>query len=98
MLPSLIRERVFELYLQSRNYNEANLFSDTVVLSMADAEKEEILRFIPKIKENSQVSESNNLGTVLWKIRNRKVFSDEELNTLFQTNGLDRFVYTPFPF
>lgn len=98
IVPIEIRERVFELYLQSRNYNEANIFADTVALSMADAEKDEILRFIPKIQENSQVSESNNLGTVLWKIRNRNLFSNEELNALFQANGLDRFVYTPFPF
>lgn len=67
-------------------------FADTVALSVADAEKDEILNFIPKIRENSQVLESNNLGTVLWKIRNRNLFTNDELNSLFQINGLNRYV------
>lgn len=93
IVPKEIREQVFELYLQSRNYNEANVFADTVVLSLADAEKDEILNFITRIRENSQVYDSNNLGTVLWKIRNRNIFTNDELNSLFQSNGLNRFVY-----
>lgn len=97
-VPKEIRERVFELYLLSKNYNEANYFADTVALSVADAEKDELLNFIPKIQENSQVLESNNLGTVLWKIRNRNLFTNDELNSLFQINGLNRYVYNPMPF
>ena len=98
IVPKEIRERVFELYLLSKNYNEANYFAETVALSVADAEKDEILNFIPKIQENSQVLDSNNLGTILWKIRSRNLFSNDELNTLFQSNGLNRYVYNPIPF
>lgn len=98
IVPKEIRERVFELYLLSKNYNEANYFAETVALSVADAEKDEILNFIPKIQENSQVLDSNNLGTILWKIRSRNLFSNDELNTLFQSNGLNRYVYNPTPF
>jgi len=98
IVPKEIRERILELYLQSRNYNEANIFSDTVASAVADAGKDELLNFIPKIRENSQVYDSNNLGSVLWKIRNCNLFTHEELNSLFQSNGLERFVYNPMPF
>ena len=73
-------------------------FSDTVVLTMGDAEKEEILDFITKVRENSQVYDSNKLSAVLWKIRSRNIFTNDELNALFQSNGLERFVYNPIMF
>ena len=95
IVPKEIRDRVFEVYLESDSFSEANDFSSIVLLALEDSDKEEVERFIQKIQENSQVCNSNNLGSVLWKIRNKKLFSNDELNTLFQNNGLDRYVYNP---
>lgn len=93
IVPFEIRERIFELYLQSGSYNEANSFSDIVISCLSDAEKDEITRFISKLRENSQIYDSNTLGSVLWKIRNRNIFTEDEFNQILKENGLDRFVY-----
>ncbi len=98
IVPKQIRERIFELYLQSKNYNEANNFSDTVLSIIDDAEKDELIQFIKKVRDNSQVYNSNSVGTVFWKIKNRDFFTEEEFNQILRDNDLKKFIVLDIPF
>ncbi len=92
IIPREIRKRIFDLYLQSNSFDEANTFANTVSLALSDADKNEIKIFISKIHENNQVFNSNKLISVISAIKKRGLFSSEELNESFEANGLNRFV------
>ncbi len=98
IIPKEIRERGFELYLQSKNYNDANTFADTVESIINDAGKDELVSFISKIRNNSQVYNSNSIGTILWKIRNSNLFTVDEFNQILRGNDLKKFVFMNNPF
>ena len=98
IVPEQIRERILELYLQSKNYNEANTFSDTVLAIIDDAEKDELIQFIRKVRDNSQVYNSNSIGTIFWKIKNRIFFTEEEFNQILRDNDLKKYIVLDIPF
>ena len=90
--PTEIIDRIIKLYLESGNFNEANSFAETVIQIVHDATKEQINYLITNISHNSQVSSSNQLSSVIWKIKKSKKYSKDELNKLFKGNDLRKYI------
>lgn len=90
--PTEIIDRIIKLYLESGNFNEANSFAETVIQIVHDATKEQINYLITNISHNSQVSSSNQLSSVIWKIKKSKKYSKDELNKLFKENDLRKYI------
>lgn len=90
--PFEIRKQIYKLYLESGSFNQANGFAETLIQVIDDSSKEELVNLIENIKDNSQVSNSNQLPSVIWKIKKAKKFTKDELNQLFEEHDLRKYV------
>ena len=90
IVPKTIREVIIKRYLGSNSFEEANSFSSVIIHSIPDMEREEMITIIEGIENNRQVSNSNQVESVLRKILSTKKFNDIEFQSILDDNNLGK--------
>lgn len=90
-LPSQIADRLIELYLQSKNFDQANDLAKELSSNASDLTAEHIKRILIGAHKNDQVLFSFELGSLLSALRARKKLSEEEFDALLHEHGLSEY-------
>jgi len=92
VLPSILSDRLIELYLKSRSYASANWAASRIISNMSDLSAQQKIYILSNIKDNDQVLYSNTLGALINKIRTSLSMEEGAFNSLLKEKGLENYV------
>ena len=91
-MPSVLCDRLIQLYLKAPNFAEANWAAATIMSNMRDLSLEQKSRILENIKSNVQLLHSNTLSALIAKSRESMGISDEKFDQVLVANGLEKHV------
>ncbi|HVY23910.1 MAG TPA: hypothetical protein VG962_11230 [Steroidobacteraceae bacterium] len=91
-LPMEVADRFIALYLESRNFNQANEWAKQLAIYVSDFNEEQIRRIVTGAAGNDQILNSIELGALLKVLRGSKKISPAEFDSLLMASGLSRYV------
>ncbi|WP_243304666.1 hypothetical protein [Geothrix oryzisoli] len=91
-LPGQIADRLIDLYLSSRSFDQANALGKQLMMNASDLTPVHIHRILEGVQNNSEVRYSFELNPLITSIRARKQIPESELDDLLASNGLSEFV------
>jgi hypothetical protein len=90
-IPDEIADRIINIYLIARSYDEANEWAKQIDVYASDLSETQIRLIVTKAASNDQVLHSFELGPLLNVLRGRRKITEEEFNRLLKANGLSKF-------
>jgi len=90
-LPSQIADRLIDLYLSSKSYDQANEMAKILSSNASDLSVANINRIISGAAKNDQVLYSFELGSLLNSLRARKKLPEDQFDSLLHDNGLSKY-------
>eukprot|EP01107_Rhizomastix_libera_P006632 TRINITY_DN20790_c0_g1_i1.p1 TRINITY_DN20790_c0_g1~~TRINITY_DN20790_c0_g1_i1.p1 ORF type:complete len:429 (+),score=23.45 TRINITY_DN20790_c0_g1_i1:449-1735(+) len=91
ILPPEVADRLITLYLESRNFDQANEWAKQLAIYASDFNEDQIRRIVTNAAQNEQIFYSFELGALLNVLRSRKKISEEEFDDLLMNNGLSKY-------
>lgn len=95
ILPNEVAERIIEIYLESKSFDQANEWAKHLAIYASDFNEDQIRRIVAGAAKNEQVLYSFELGALLNVLRSRKKISEEEFDGLLHANGLSKYAPAP---
>lgn len=77
-LPSGVGDRVVELFVESRNFDQANSFASTVSAYALDYSLEQVEKIIKACGDNDQIQYSYHIGSVIGSLRKNEQVGEEQ--------------------
>lgn len=90
-VPLQVRDRIIELYSESRSFDQANSFASTVIKYAGDYTREQVQRIIKACGENDQIEYSFEIGSVINALRKNKHVTDDEVDRWLLEANLSKF-------
>jgi hypothetical protein len=90
-LPVKVADRIIDGYLASRSYDEANEWAKLIVTNAIDFTPSQVKKIISNVSENSQVTDSFELGSVIHALRSIKKIDNREFETILEETGLQKY-------
>ena len=90
-IPMQVVDRVISLYLQSKNFAEANDWAKEISLYASALSAFQQRTLIAGIPKNNEVLQSFEVGTVINRLRQTKTIPPHSFESLLTENGLDKF-------
>lgn len=90
-MPGPVGDRLIELYLQSKNYAEANEFAKTIAEHVGDFSVAQQERLIKGIGDNGEVLHSFEVGTVMAALRKSERIPTTRFEELLEQHGLEKY-------
>ncbi len=94
-LPVKIADRLIDLYLDSKNFDQANDMGKQLLFNASDLSANHVQRIITQAQKNDQVLYSFELGSLLNSLRARKKLPEEQFDSLLRENGLSKYAPAP---
>ncbi|MDP3513591.1 MAG: hypothetical protein Q8S20_12650 [Sulfuritalea sp.] len=94
-LPVEIADRLIDLYLDSKNFDQANDMGKQLLFNASDLSANHVRRIITQAQKNDQVLYSFELGSLLNSLRARKKLPEEQFDSLLRGNGLSKYAPAP---
>lgn len=91
ILPTEVSDRFITMYLESRNFDQANEWAKHLAIHASDFNQDHIRRIVTCAAKNEQILYSFELGALLNAVRSRKKISEEEFDDLLKANGLSKY-------
>jgi hypothetical protein len=92
VVPAQVVDRYIEIYLSAHSYAEANDWGRFMCLSAAEFSADQQRRLLAGIAGNSQVYESFEVGSVIARLRQTRVLSEADFESLLRDHGLRKFM------
>lgn len=91
VLPAEVSDRLITIYLESRNFDQANEWAKHLAIHASDFNEDHIRRIVTSAAKNEQILYSFELGALLSVLRSRKKISEEDFDGLLKANGLSKY-------
>lgn len=91
ILPTEIADRFITIYLDSKNFDQANEWAKHLAIHASDFNEEHIRRIVTSAAKNEQILYSFELGVLLNALRSRKKISEEDFDVLLEASGLSKY-------
>jgi len=96
-LHSILADRIIDLYLKSKTYDQANTRGALIASYASDYTPEQVERIIRGAGANDQIEYSFELGTVINSLRQRKKLNIGKFDELLEESGLGKYKSNPEP-
>lgn len=90
-LPSQIGDKIVDLFVSSKNYDQANSFASTVSRYALDYSFEQIEKIIKGCGENEQIHYSFNIGSVISSLRKSEQVTEEQFEEWLVEVQLEKY-------
>lgn len=91
ILPPEVADRFITIFLDSRNFDQANEWAKHLAIHASDLNEDQIRRIVTSAATNHQVRDSFELGALLNVLRSRKKIPETDFDGLLNANGLSRY-------
>lgn len=96
-LPISVGDKIVNLFVESRSFDQANSFSSTVTRYALDFTREQVEKIIRACGENYEIKNSFEVETVVNAMRKNKKVSDAEVNSWLTDVELEKHAKTETP-
>jgi hypothetical protein len=91
-MPSIIADRCIALYLESKNFAQANEWASEMRMYANNFSAEQQRRILSGVQENDQLRYANTLSSVISALRQTKIIAPAEFESVLEANGLQQFM------
>jgi hypothetical protein len=91
-LPIPFGDRIVELYVESKSYDQANSFSSTVVSHAGDFTKDQVEKIVRASGENYEIRNSFEVATVISAMRKNKKVTEADFDAWLIDVDLKKYV------
>jgi hypothetical protein len=91
-MPSIVADRCIALYLESKNFAQANEWASEMRMYANNFSAEQQRRILSGVRDNDQLRYANTVSSVISTLRQTKIIALAEFESILEANGLQQFM------